>query len=511
MSSNEPVVETKEGLVQGGIEGRMFVFKGIPYAAPPLDNLRWRAPEPVTKWPDIYRADHYGPANFQNAKLCEAMAGGNPGPLSENCLYLNVWTPRLDKDAELPVMVWIHGGGYLLGAGGLPPYIGAPLASRQVVVVSINYRLGHLGFFAHPALDRENGGVAVCNFALLDQMAALEWVQRNIAGFGGDPHNVTLFGQSAGGRSVLSLFAAPQARGLFHKGIAQSVYGLPDSPRKDALERGVKFADCHKLGGAGASAERLRQLPAEHFWALDPALAPFGGPVPISGDTVLPKPILEVFEQGEQALLPLIIGNNSDDSSILNDFGFSPIEIIEALTPEQYEWVKGLYPGLPDDEELGRQVGRDLLFSTMAYVIVEAHRAKGAASWRYYFEYVAEQSRPGFPHGARHGDEIAYVLDTGAVAPPQDQPLTEPDQAFARRVSAYWLAFAHLADGADSIETPGEVAWKKHKPLVPGLLVGQAMRFGKDVSDGIALEDNFMALRVLAFAPLLKDLGALLP
>ncbi len=182
-------------------------------------------------------AETFSAASWQDIDYCRELGGGDPGAFSEDCLYLNVWAPA-SAAQPLPVMVWLHGGGFTIGAGSLPPYDGKALASRDVVVVTVNYRLGHLGFFAHPALEEE-AGERLYNFALLDQIAALQWVQENIHAFGGDAANVTLFGESAGARSVLSLMASPKAKGLFHKAIIQSGYTLPDLPREKALEKGA--------------------------------------------------------------------------------------------------------------------------------------------------------------------------------------------------------------------------------------------------------------------------------
>lgn len=516
MSNHHEVrVITQEGPILGAVDEDIFVFKGIPYAAPPVDTLRWRPPQPVQSWSEPLDTKEHGHSSFQNWELCEKIGGGDPRPLGEDCLYLNVWTPQLDvKAAPLPVMVWIHGGGYVLGSGGLPVYIGTPLARRDVVIVCVNYRLGHLGFFAHPALDQQYPpGEVVNNFALLDQIAALQWVQRNIAVFGGDPTHVTIFGQSAGARSVLSLFASPLATGLFHKGVAQSVYGLPDTSREDALQRGEAFAAYHDVKATSPTdiAIELRALDATDFWKIESKEAQFGGPVPISGDSVLPSPILDVFEKGDQAILPLIIGNTSDDSSVLADFGFGPQDVIDALHKAgQYDAVKLLYPGL-DDNELGRQVGRDLLFTTMTYVIAEKHRAAGAASWRYYFDYVAEKIRPDFPNGARHGDEIPYVLDTGSVVPPTNAYFSKQDEAFARDVSHYWLQFARTVSNT-STSIAGIVAWPKHNgPPIVIVRNNQTMGFGRHSGNTIALEENFMWLRVSVFEPILKNLAEMIP
>lgn len=545
-SKLETIVRTDKGPVRGvKDENDIYAFRGIPYAKPPVGNLRWREPKEADFWQDPPEAKR-GDSCFQNWQLCALIGGGDPRPLSEDCLYLNVWTPRLGIPESLPVMVWIHGGGYVIGAGDLPPYVGTLLAKRQVVVVNINYRLGHLGFFAHPALDAEaerERRKMVNNFALLDQIAALEWVQRNIGLFGGNKNNVTIFGQSAGGRSVLSLFASPRAkdRGLFHKGVAQSVYGLPDISREDALKRGEAFAKYFGIreGQQKDIAEALRKLPADEFWLVPKKRyagaekAAFGGPVPISGDSVFPHPLLEAFENKRQALLPLIIGNNSDDSSVLRDFGFGPEDVIEILksikdppvppppVKDLYTFVKNrLYLGLSPDEELGRQVGRDLLFTTMSFFIVKSHYEAGAPSWRYYFDYVADQEREKFPSGARHGDEVSYFLDTVAIAPPPGlvipgppQEITEPDVKFAGKVSEYWLQFAQfISDSPESIVVPDGVAWPKHEPASDKPpKYNKTMGFGKNGVDTIHEMNNFKILIVNAFEPFLKQLDELIP
>ena len=303
-------VKTRSGDLQGIAEHGAFAFKGIPYAAPPVGPLRWREPKPVSVWQGVRRADSYGNACIQLPELSIAN-GGDPGPVSEDCLYLNVWTPKLDRTAKLPVMVWIHGGAYIFGSGSLPLYNGSPLATKGAVVVSLNYRLGQLGFFSHPALQKESPGGPM-NFGLLDQITALKWVQQNIAQFGGDAGNVTIMGQSAGGKSVLALFASPLARGLFHKGIAQSSYVVPDATRAKALEVGAKVADALKLNGANATAAQLRAIEPERFAALK-GQGLSNSPVPIRGDKVLPQSIQDAFAAGKEAPLPLIVGNTSDD------------------------------------------------------------------------------------------------------------------------------------------------------------------------------------------------------
>ncbi|MEO5579149.1 MAG: carboxylesterase family protein, partial [Gemmatimonadaceae bacterium] len=290
-----PVIRTRQGDVEGLNVSGLAIFKGIPYAAPPVGDLRWRSPNPPAPWRGVRKAEKFGNACVQNPKT-SIDNGGDPGSISEDCLYLNVWSPNANPSARLPVMVWIHGGALIFGSGSVPLYDGSPMARRGAVVVTLNYRLGQLGFFSHPALDKESRNGPV-NFGLLDQIAALRWVQQNIAAFGGDAANVTILGESAGAQSVLAMFTSPLAKGLFRKGIAQSPYGIPVATRAQAREAGVRVADTVGLRGASATAAELRAVPADRFRVL-------GGrglsvqPVFVVGDAALPKSILDVFQSG---------------------------------------------------------------------------------------------------------------------------------------------------------------------------------------------------------------------
>ncbi|WP_394840777.1 carboxylesterase/lipase family protein [Pendulispora brunnea] len=484
-----PVVDTEEGQVQGAFEHRVFVFKGIPYAQPPVGNLRWRPPLPITPWKGIFKADAYGKSSLQSREMCISSAGGDPGPQSEDCLYLNVWTPQPApgaSGAKLPVMVRIHGGAFLLGAGGLPPYNGASVAGRGAVIVTFNYRLGHLGNFAHPALDAEiPGGPA--NFALLDQIAALQWVQRNIAQFGGDPNNVTIVGQSAGSRSVLALFVSELAKGLFHKGIAQSFYGLQEHTRAEALERGVAFAKALGLA-AGVKAADLRALPAETFWQLPATTAV--APVLVAGDSVLPMGIVEGFLAGKSHKLPLILGSTSDDTSVIDAFGFAPARLVQLLRDRNID-LNDLYPKITDERELGRRVYLDFVFTRLPRQLADVH-SKVAPTWRYYFDYVMERARAEQPNGAPHGGDVPFVFDTGALVPEFAGILTEKDRKFAFAVSEYWLEFARTGNPAASVGPE----WRPHE---------NGPRGSKDYTlllrDSIVCEENFRREILDAFIP----------
>lgn len=430
-----PVVHIEQGRLRGVRQDGVLSFRGIPYAAPPVGDRRWRAPAPARSWSGIRRADRLGAACIQPPGM-SAANGGDPGPIAEDCLYLNVWTPRAERRARLPVVVWIHGGAYVFGSGGVRGYSGAPYAREDAVFVSLNYRLGALGFFAHPALNGEPGAAA--NFGLLDQIAALQWVQRNIAAFGGDPNNVTIMGQSAGAKSVLALYASPMARGLFHRGVAMSAYVLPDANRERASEVAVAVANAVGLNGADATMAQLRAVPAQRFGVLEGRETSLG-PVPIVGDLVLPHSIAETFAAGEEAALPLIMGSASDDANVISAFGMEPRAIVDRLGAAGLGLLV-LYPNM-SREERARQVVNDVVFTMNPRWAGDRH-AERAPMWRYYFDYVAEPDRGAFANGAPHGYEVAFFLNTLDYAGGDRTRYTDADRAVARALSGDLLAFA---------------------------------------------------------------------
>ncbi|MDP3823118.1 MAG: carboxylesterase family protein [Burkholderiales bacterium] len=486
----DALVATQAGPVQGRAEAGLLTFKGIPYAAPPVGDLRWRAPQSAAPWQGTRPALERGPSCIQKPSLSIDSGAGDPRPMGEDCLNLNVWTPRAEPAAKLPVMVWIHGGALIFGAGGLSIYDGAPLAQRGAVVVTINYRMGALGFFAHPSIAGPKPGADV-NFGLLDQIAALRWVQQNIAAFGGDPRNVTIFGQSAGAESVLALFTSPRARGLFHKGIAQSPYGIPSHTLTKARATAAKVATALQLKGAQASAAELRAVPAAAFEKLDGnevSLAPGF----IVGDAALRKPILSVFQSGGEAQLPLIIGNTSDDGSIAIEFGMDPAAIVKRLGAARIA-VKSLYPKGLSDEQLGRQTVRDLVFTAFARRIAYLHTAR-APTWRYYYGYVPSAVRSSKP-GVAHGADIPLTMGTLDVCQCMGAPVTEQDREAARRAVTHWFDFA-----ATGTPVPRNAeAWPRD-----GQRDSTLLEFGEtDV-----VRADFMKARVNAFIGTLKVLGA---
>lgn len=498
---NVPVVTLAQGTIIGIIEQDIALWRGIPYATPPVGELRWRAPRPPVRRDTPFVADTFGPACWQDRESCQTLGGGDPGPFSEDCLYLNIWRPR-EHQGPLPVMVWLHGGGYTIGAASLPPYEGKSLARRGAVVVTVNYRLGQLGFFAHPALAEEQQGEALYNFGLSDQIAALRWIQDNIAAFGGDAHNITLFGESAGARSVLSLMASPRARGLFHKAIVQSAYTLADLPAA-AAARKASALGAH-FGLEQATLAQLRAIPAQQLINLPAPLTT--GPVPICGDQILPEPMLETFLAARQHPLPLMIGCNSDEASVMAWFGVDLEAQIQRMRRERrlgLGLIRLLYPGVSNDLELGRQLCRDMAFTTMGFVAMQAQQRQGQPCWRYWFDYVAEAERETYPHGTWHGNEVPYVFDTLATTPPACQYVNGRDLAFARQVADYWVQFATVAD-THHLQLEGPLNWPaciKHRD--------RTLRIGLNSRAGLRVENRFMRTRMQLFKRIMRSLVTL--
>ena len=445
-------VQTDAGPVQGfAPEGSedIAAFLGIPFAEPPQGNLRWRSPQPADSWSEPLQADEYRP-------ICPQ--GRAQLPQSEDCLYLNVWTP-VDRvgDEPLPVMVWIHGGGFRAGNGrlGEAPETGrgAGLARRDVVVVSIQYRLGALGFFAHPALaaDAAVSGEPEGSHGVLDMIAALEWVQRNVTAFGGDPDRVTIFGVSAGGMAVNTLMSTPESDGLFHRAVAQSGYGTWRLPHLSEARWGLPSARDHGVAviteagfdlGDEPSADDLRALPFEDLNALGT-----GFWVPITG-TVLPDEPGIVFARGEQHDVPYITGGNSFEGTIFRAFQTAPDGYF-ATFGESEQQARGLYDADGEADEDAQRVAAATSFGDQRYVIsarylAEQMKTVSSPARTYYFQFVPEAQRERFP-GAPHGSEVAYVFG--------DTHHPEPERyggaagaALGDAMAGYWTRFAATGD-----------------------------------------------------------------
>ena len=422
------------------------VYKGLPYAAPPVGPLRWRAPQPVAPWREPRRTTAFGSSAMQGVIWDDIDLAG--AGVSEDCLYLNVWTPGTRE--RLPVLFWIHGGGFAAGSGAEPRYNGARLAARGLVVVTVNYRLGAFGFLAHPELTGESGFSG--NWGLFDLVAALQWTQRNIAAFGGDPAQVTIAGESAGSMAVSALMASSLARGLFARAIGQSGAlfsgaAEPIPTRQAAEERGLAF---QAELGAGSLAE-MRALPAETVLAAAPGL----GFRPILDGRLLPRPLDAIFAEGAQADVPLIAGWTKDEGF---NFTWTPEEVpagtYEAMVEKRFGTNAGAvlahYPGGPEARASAAALGGDLVIINKTWAWIEAQKASGRAGiYRYRFDR-APPVRPGWfgPRDAReagafHAGDIPYVLDTLDATPWDCGPA---DRAAAEAASGYWVNFVKTGD-----------------------------------------------------------------
>lgn len=430
LAQTHVVIET--GALEGVLADGVTAFRNIPFAAPPVGELRWRPPAPAQRWEGVRDASAYGPACPQ--PLRSDGGGGRAVVQSEDCLQLNVWTPQGAR--ALPVMVWIHGGGHRIGSGTYPIYAGDALARQGVVLVTINYRVGLLGYFAHPALTREAAADApLGNYGLMDQIAALEWVQRNIAAFGGDPNRVTVFGESAGAASTLYLLASPRARGLFHRAIMQSGGGL-QRPASLATQEQSGVDAAARIGiGADAGVAELRAASAEEWVSALGSLQGVGfGPF-VDGRLVTEAPS-RAFAEDRALDVPLMIGANDDEANVIRALGGDGA--LNALGSRLAQ-LRPLYGEL-DDAEFQRQALGDAFFVAPA-AWVAAQTSDGAPSYLYHFTYVTERRR-GSATGAAHGSEIPYVFQTLDRLPLPARFFSREDREFARMISSCWVSFA---------------------------------------------------------------------
>ena len=438
-----PVAGTSDGAVRGLANGAVDEFLGIPYAAPPVGALRWRAPQPAARWSGVRDATQFGPH-------CPQVASPfGEASTSENCLFLNVFTPSRQRGrGHNPVMVWIHGGALL--TGGSEDYLPTTLVQDGVTVVTINYRLGALGFLAHPALADAQGQSG--DYGLMDEQAALRWVQRNIARFGGDPRNVTVFGESAGGLSTLSQVASPQARGLFEKAIVESgSYDLTQASLSSAESAGEAFAA--KAGCASQTATCLRSLPVSTILADEDA----AGYTPNINSEVLPESLGTAFAAGKFNRVPIVNGTNHDEWRL-----FVALSALEGspVTAANYESMIASTLGVPaaaaaviaaeyplsafssPSVALGA-VGTDAIFACPALSIDQSvSRYVPTFAYEFNDENAPEEFLPplGFPYGAAHASEIQYLMDLPNVGFPGT--LTATQQQLATTMQGYWTGFA---------------------------------------------------------------------
>ncbi len=443
-----PIVDAPAGKIEGQLDGKLRVFKGIPYASPPVGQARWQPPSPMPRWPEVRTAAEFGPACYQPTIKVQTVYTRGPLPMSEDCLTLNIWAPADARKA--PVFFWIYGGALTAGASREALYDGARMAARGIVVVSINYRLGVLGWLAYPELSAESPKGVSGNYGLLDQIEALRWVRRNIGAFGGDPSNVTIAGESAGGLSVMYLMAAPLARGLFSKAIAQSAYMISTPELKQrhfgseaAEESGTRLAAALHMPNLAA----LRAMDAHALADAAPAAgyAPWGT---IDGQ-ILPRQLVDVFDSGEQAPVLLLAGFNSGEIRSLRALAPRPpasaVEY-ERTIRERYldladEFLK-LYPSTNMEESILRTT-RDALYGWTAERLVRKQTELRLPSFLYFFDHGYPAADSAGLH-AFHASELPFVFGTLEVTPPNwpKIPATPQETSLSEAMVGYWTSFA---------------------------------------------------------------------
>ena len=487
--SSALVVKVEGGRVAGSAEPGLRVFRGIPYAAAPVGGLRWRPPQPVVPWTGVRPCTSYGSSCPQSGST---IGGGSlPASESEDCLFLNVWTPATTAHERLPVMVWIHGGGFITGSGSLPAGYGEDLSrGEHVVVVSFNYRLGVFGFFAHPALSAESPLGVSGNYGLLDQQAALRWVRRNIAAFGGDPDRVTIFGQSAGGQSVVCQLVSPSSRGLFTRAIAESPryedrgVGLWSTlSLREQEQEGEEIGD--GLGipkGDDAAPAALRAVPAARLLEATVA-ASRGLPLlfvtppqpsfqPVVDGSVLPGEPWRLLRAGRWARVPLLVGSNRDECNMwLTGVKPADADKVARAARRRVAWFTGprwtvLGTQFPAVDYGGLLPATSRMMTVLEFngpvrYLARAAAAQGVPSFLYYFTRVRDGDPPGVPHSA----EVPYVFAVVAAGGKGERS-PAADVRLSARVSHYWATFAATGD-PNATDLP---RWPRYDPAADVLL-----------------------------------------
>jgi len=481
------VVTVEGGDVRGEIRDGVRSFKGVPYAAPPVGEWRWRPPQPAPAWQGIREAREFGPDCPQSPYPRLSLFYSPPRVQQEDCLCLNVWTAARTGEKR-PVMVWIHGGALTRGSGAAPTYDGASLARQGVVLVTLNYRLGVLGFLAHRELSAESPKGASGNYGILDQLAALRWVSRNIAAFGGDPGKVTIFGESAGAWSVNALVASPLGKGLFHRAIGQSGGTFGPGVRREAAEEawGRRVAE---VLGAGSLSD-LRAVPAERLVEATDKLTPRLQTI-VDG-WVLPEEVSTIFARGKQNPVPVIVGSNAREMTSLLAPSAIPRTVeayrrsVATLFRERSGELDRVYPVESDAgvSEAYLSLLRDYTFTSQMRRWARLTGTTQAKAWWYYFSHA-----PPIPNsdylGAFHAAEIAYVfrnLSFSRVAP------REVDERLAETISTYWVNFARTGDPNGQ----GLPKWPAYRQgAEPYLELGTTIKVGQNLlKEQLDLLDN---------------------
>ncbi len=442
-------VRTPDGVLEGVIsaDGKVRTFKGIPYAAPPVGNLRWKAPQPVQPWTGARRASEYGPRCMQ-ARVFDDMVFHDDGP-SEDCLHLNLWMPARPATKKLPVMVWIHGGGFVAGGSSEPRQDGGNLSKKGVLVVSMNYRMGIFGFFSHPELDEESGHDASGNYGLMDQVAALQWVKKNIALFGGDPANVTIFGESAGSFSVSALMASPLAQGLFQRAIGESgaYFGttLELAPREQSDKDDLDFVQS-TLGTTSLAA--LRAKPASEILDVSTKQHKVYFAPNIDG-YFLPEDVYSIYAKGKQSRVPLLAGWNADEGNYRSFFDKDEPTAknyaarASVMFGDKAAAFLKVYPGETDAEakRSAQDLTGDQFIAYSTWKWIEMHQATAHTPiYRYQFDQAppAAEGSAG-EGGAYHSAEIEFVFSVLSSKP---LPWKPEDRKLSDLMSTYWSNFA---------------------------------------------------------------------
>jgi para-nitrobenzyl esterase len=457
-------VRTASGIVEGAVsaDAKVRTFKGIPFAAPPVGSLRWRPPQSEPSWNGVRKATEFG-ARCMQGRIYEDMVFRDPGP-SEDCLYLNVWTPATSAEARLPVMVWIYGGGFQAGSASEPRQDGENLAKKGVVIVSLNYRLGIFGFFSHPELTKESPHHASGNYGLLDQVAALEWVHKNIAAFGGDPENVTIFGESAGSISVSAQMASPLSKGLLKHAIGESGAVFMLTPRTASVQETEKTGvDFTKSLGA-STLQHLRAMPADQLLAatLKDRTARYRFWPNVDG-YFFPENPSRIYAAGKQAHLALLAGWNADEQDYTGFFGKQQASKENYGTKVRAEYGRHsdellkLYSG--NSEKQVKESARDLAsdqfiaYSTWKWLDMQVQTGKSPV-YRYRFEQVPPMPTGEPNRGAYHSADIEYVFETLDW---KHLPWTADDRKLSDTISSYWTNFAKTGNpnGPGLPEWPG--------------------------------------------------------
>ena len=450
-AAKSPTVTSAAGALEGRRDGAVRIFKGIPYASPPVGEARWKPPASLPRWSGLREATEFGPACTQPAPRDAGIYTNDLRPTSEDCLTLNIWAPA--GAARAPVLLWIHGGALQTGSSKETLYEGTRLAGRGIVVVSINYRLGVLGYLAHPELSAESPLGISGNYGLLDQIEALRWIKHNIGAFGGDPSKVTIAGESAGGLSVMYLMAAPDARGLFSKAIAQSAYMI-STPELKQSRFGAPAAE--QAGANLAAALHAPNIAA--LRAMDPqvltdaAAAAYFAPFGVIDGHVLPRQLVEVFDRSEQAHVPLLAGFNSGEIRSLTFLAppspASPAEY-ERIVRERYGDLADEFLQLyPSNDMRGSILAttRDALYGWTAQRLVAKQAALGLPSYLYLFDHGYPSADAAGLKGF-HGSELPFVFGTVTQTPPQwpKIPATPEEAALSVAMLDYWSSFARDA------------------------------------------------------------------